>query len=252
MMFAHRTARWRMVLTGSFTPASIANLIGWWDASDISTLFQTTDTSTPVTTTGDPVGRWSDKSGVGNHVTQSTGSAKPAYTTGVQNGLAGLSHDGGDFLDSASTCPSFPITAVGVAKTSGTVGTSRGLVTLHHSTNFGSRVIFTTGNVVQALVATPSTTRGSVGTVVANTPCVFGYTVAATTITNVLNGTIISPVSHTASAVTNIIRLGASNVNASTSLMNGYLCEVAIYNAALTDAQIGQLAAYLNTKWSVY
>ena len=44
----------------------------WLDPSDFSTLFQDAAGTTPVTALGQPVGKILDKSGRGNHATQST------------------------------------------------------------------------------------------------------------------------------------------------------------------------------------
>jgi hypothetical protein len=49
----------------------------WYDPSDFSTLFQDAAGSTPVTAVGQPVGRILDKSGRGNHATQSTTTSRP-------------------------------------------------------------------------------------------------------------------------------------------------------------------------------
>lgn len=49
----------------------------WYDPSDFSTMFQDDAGTTPVTATGQSVGRILDKSGRGNHATQSTSGARP-------------------------------------------------------------------------------------------------------------------------------------------------------------------------------
>ena len=51
----------------------------WYDPSDLTTLFQDSAGTTPVTAPGQPVGRMLDKSGRGNHATQSTGASRPIY-----------------------------------------------------------------------------------------------------------------------------------------------------------------------------
>jgi hypothetical protein len=48
----------------------------WYDPSDLSTLFQDSAGTTPVTV-GDPVARINDKSGRGNHATQATAARRP-------------------------------------------------------------------------------------------------------------------------------------------------------------------------------
>ena len=68
-----------------FTPASLFadGMVGvWYGPSDLSTLFQDSAGTTPVTTAGQPVGLMLDKSGNGNHATQATAAARPTYQTG--------------------------------------------------------------------------------------------------------------------------------------------------------------------------
>jgi len=52
---------------------------GMWDMGDMSTLFQDTAGSTPITAVTQPIGRVNDKSGLGNHATQATAGARPLY-----------------------------------------------------------------------------------------------------------------------------------------------------------------------------
>lgn len=49
----------------------------WYDPSDLSTLFQDSAGTTPVTALGQPVGLMLDKSGRDNHATQATDTARP-------------------------------------------------------------------------------------------------------------------------------------------------------------------------------
>lgn len=64
----------------TFTPASlfVSGAEGmWYDPSDFSTMFQDWQGTTPVTGTGQPVGKILDKSGNGNHLYQGTAGARP-------------------------------------------------------------------------------------------------------------------------------------------------------------------------------
>jgi len=68
-----------------FTPASLfaGGIAGaWYGPSDLSTLFQDSAGTTPVTAAGQPVGLMLDKSGNGNHASQATAAARPTYQTG--------------------------------------------------------------------------------------------------------------------------------------------------------------------------
>jgi hypothetical protein len=49
----------------------------WYDPSDLSTLYQDAAGTTPVTAVEQPVGRMLDKSGRGNHATQTTSTSRP-------------------------------------------------------------------------------------------------------------------------------------------------------------------------------
>lgn len=55
----------------------------WYDPSDFSTLFQDAAGTTPVTALGQPVGRILDKSGRGNHATQTTAASRPTVQARV-------------------------------------------------------------------------------------------------------------------------------------------------------------------------
>lgn len=74
----------------------------WYDPSDFSTMFQDAAGSTPVTAVGQPVGRILDKSGRGNHATQSTSTKRPVLQQDA-NGKYYLLFDGiDDALQTAS------------------------------------------------------------------------------------------------------------------------------------------------------
>ena len=97
----------------------------WYDPSDLSTLFQDSAGTTPVTATGQPVGKMLDKSGNGNHAIQTTSSKRPLYQEA--GGLSYLLFDGVD--DTMVTTASVDFTGTdkislssGCIKTSSTAG----------------------------------------------------------------------------------------------------------------------------------
>lgn len=67
----------------------------WYDPSDMSTLFQDSAGTTPVTAVEQPVGRMLDKSGRGNHATQATTTKRPVLKIDA-GGCYYLSFDGVD------------------------------------------------------------------------------------------------------------------------------------------------------------
>lgn len=66
----------------------------WYDPSDLSTLFQDAAGTIPVTAAGQPVGMMMDKSGGGNHATQSTATSRPILQS--SDGKWYLAFDGVD------------------------------------------------------------------------------------------------------------------------------------------------------------
>ena len=236
----------------TFAPTLLADLWAWYDASDISSLYQDSGRTTPVVTDGDPVGAASDKSGNARHMLQAGASTlKPTYTTNVQNGLPSFSFDGGDYLDTVATVNSFPLTIVGVARTSATIGTTRGLVSSRNSTTFGTRQYIQSTNTLIAQIDTPTKTIVSAASVAADTTFLFASRFGTTLISQTLNATTEDD-THAAAATANIVSLGRLNVNSTASLANGHLLEVVIYNRALTADELTQVQTYLNTKWAVY
>lgn len=62
-------------------PTDIDGVAGWYDPSDITTLFQDAAMTIPVTADGQAVGAIADKSGAGQHLKQSIASTRPIYHT---------------------------------------------------------------------------------------------------------------------------------------------------------------------------
>lgn len=67
--------------------------VAWYDFGDPSLLFVDAGI-TPVSSDGDSIYQASDKSGNGNHLTQTTVGVRPTYKTGIQNGLSVGRFDG--------------------------------------------------------------------------------------------------------------------------------------------------------------
>ncbi len=82
-----------------YYPSMETGLYQWFDAGDITTLFQDSAKTTPVTTNGDPVGAFADKSGNGLDDTQATAESRPVYATNFQNSLPCINLNGSKFLN---------------------------------------------------------------------------------------------------------------------------------------------------------
>jgi len=78
----------------------------WYDPSNLSSLFQDSAGTTPVASSGDPVGLMLDKSGNDSHATQTVSDLRPTYQVDA-NGNGYLNFDGNDdLMDINPTVPS--------------------------------------------------------------------------------------------------------------------------------------------------
>jgi hypothetical protein len=68
----------------------------WYDPNDLSTLFQDSAGTIPVTAAGQPVGRMLDKSGRGNHVSFGDGASRPMLRQNATTGAYYLETDWAD------------------------------------------------------------------------------------------------------------------------------------------------------------
>lgn len=94
-MFDRRKAFKLLMNRNSFDPLSVFSggiAGGWYDPSDLTTMFQDTAGTVPITADGQAVARINDKSGNNKHLTQATGANCPLYKT--SSGLHWLLFDG--------------------------------------------------------------------------------------------------------------------------------------------------------------
>ncbi len=78
-------------------PPAQGDLLHWWDFSDLSTLFQDTGGSTPVTISGQSIARIDDKGTAGDNLTQDTAGTRPTYNDVIHSIGVG-DFDGGDAI----------------------------------------------------------------------------------------------------------------------------------------------------------
>jgi hypothetical protein len=100
---APMNARLLRPLATGFDPRRIAGLGAWFDASDLSTLSQTSDGTTPVMANDDPVAYWNCKA-TGTAITQSIDANRPLWKSASAIGSKpGLDFDGSnDYLFATS------------------------------------------------------------------------------------------------------------------------------------------------------
>ena len=242
-----------VVQSGEFSPASLfagGTDGAWFDPSDLSTLFQDSAGTTPVTASGQPVGKMLDKSGNGNHATQAIAAARPIYTEG--SGLAWLAFDGvDDAMEIQNAAFSF-------------TGDQSVWVAAKHDTGTGGYIYLMGGNDKGYLFVTKGSTRkmsflpinsaarATSTSVIGTSPIVFGgawdrssgyISLRENGVEYTASGT---PEDVTAPVVT---LLGAGNPNGAN--WDGNIYGVVIVNNLTTASETGEVEAYLATKSGV-
>jgi len=242
-----------VVQSGEFYPASLfaGGIAGaWYDPSDLSTLFQDSAGTTPVTASGQPVGLMLDKSGNGNHATQAIAAARPIYTEG--SGLAWLAFDGvDDAMEIQNAAFSF-------------TGDQSVWVAAKHDTGNGANIYLMGGNDKGYLFVTsgswrqmrfiPINSAGSAvsASVIGTSPIVFGgaWDRSSGDVSLRENG-VEYTVSKTPADVTVpvVTLLGGGNPNGAS--WDGNIYGAVIVNNLTTASKTGEVEAYLAGKAGV-
>ena len=242
----HNQGRGRPIGGGVVTPIpkTIAGLTVWLDGSDISTLYQDSAKTTPVTADGDVVGAMADLSGNGNDVVQATTANKPLYKASIQNSLSVVRFDGvNDYLAATAFTLNQPehVFLVGnvIAWTSNDYiwdGNTLDLMGLY--SQVPDRLALYAGAGGPFIVPTPGT-----------------YLL----ISAVFDGASSDIRLNGGAAVTG--NVGANNAGGLTVGANGghaagfgniEVGEMLVYNVELTGADLTTIKNYLNEKWNIY
>lgn len=237
----------------------------WFDFSDLSTLFTDAARTTAVAADGDSIGGVTDKSGSGNHASQSTSGKRPTYKTGILNGRsaalftsANLQYLSANNLASVFSGSDLPLSIFVVFKMS-TFSAGSQIFSLARSSN---------ANPLFALDADFSSTsyrfvrRSDSGTVVVasgGTPDTL-----ATLLTSSFTGTLTNLWKNTTQVITNVSQdvptitldrcsIGARDTNgAQSTYLNGYIMELGAYDSALSTTDIGKLQTYAASRWGSF
>jgi hypothetical protein len=240
-----------------FSPALLPGLALWLRAG--SGVFQDTARTTP-SGDGDPVGGWTDLSGLGNHASQSTSGARPVYRASV-GGLPGVEFDGSDDWLSLGTMAAI---ARNVAGLSGAIA-ARPLSLLtagtifHASINSAAaspRFRFTFSNTANASTIARRQDSDSNVSLVAGTGAA-GSDSSWATAANYAGGelrtwsqaaissTPLASSGNTDNTDSNLVALGrAGNVYG-----NLIIREVLVYSRALEDWELARVGRYLMNRW---
>lgn len=91
------------VAVAAWTPASLPNLLGWWQADDLAT----------ITASAGAVSQWANKKAGGAHLIQATSANQPQTGTRTLNGRNVIDFDGiNDYMDAAIGVNAQPLTVL--------------------------------------------------------------------------------------------------------------------------------------------
>jgi hypothetical protein len=230
-------------------PTSYSGLQLWLDASDSSTLFDSTSGGSVVNGDG-AVARWQDKSGNSRHATQSTSEARPIRKTSVQNSRDVLRFDGSnDALTTSTNYHVSDLTIFVVAKrTSGTgaffqTGNTSGLgYAAGDSITSGFDNCYARG-----------VTNGQVGSITSTSWRVISVTYTAGSRKVYIQGTLVDTASFTISTPNSSSGVASwiGAIDAAGYFLNGDIGEIVAYNIVLSDTNRGLLESYLMNKWAI-
>jgi hypothetical protein len=244
--------------SGITSPLQLSGLWGWWDMSDLTTMFTTSAGSTPVAADTDLVGRVVDKSGNTNNITVADAN-RPMYKTGVQNSRGAVLFGSGaaaKFLATTANVDNDDFSLVFVIKAPATItgGTAYGIATTFSAaTTNGTRMYLNTSGVLETQTA-PTTATFSGATPTISTPYVVGITVKNTSTRRTLFVNAVTPVTNdtAVTATDSVMRLGVQNINNTNNFWTGHFGEAMVYTPALSNANMVLAIAYLNGRWTAF
>ena len=242
MIRSRNRARGNSSGASAFSPLSFGPAL-WLDASDTTT----------ITHSSNAVSQWNDKSGNNRHATQGTGANQPVTNTTTVNGLNSIDFNGTthafglpSYFDNLSTkdytiyITFSPDTTTGTDTLLANEAAGNGLAMYYTSTNF--RGVSTSFGTISNEVALSTTIAPHIAMLRKN----------ATEFRIFRDGMFGSSKVPTAGFTATFgTWIGASNNGSFNSLMDGRMCEVLIYEATHTEAQVNSVQNYLGSKWGV-
>lgn len=232
-----------VVSSPEFDPRLIPSCVLWLDGQDLTTLFQNTAGTTPVTASSQVVQLWRDKSSTGNNATSSsssmTYSQNGIYFPGTQT--TGLSLSASQLPNGTADSTWFFVINATTSSTVVFMGAG--------SSGAGLRQFYLAGGNLQA---DKSGVGGISGTVAANTgsnvifSCLQSQT--TTTLTGWQNGAQFGTTSFSFNIGTTAATIGS---DLGSYIYTGYVGELLVYGATLSAVQRQQVEAYLAKKWSL-
>lgn len=218
-----------------------------YDFSDITTLWQDSARTIPVTANNDPIGACDDKSGLGRHIIQATAGSRPTYKTNIQNGLSVGSFDGSadNLALTGGTSFGQPLWIFAVAKSDDSGGTANHPL-IGDSNNRG---ILLFDNGASNSIRIPFGANLTSATLLDTNWHLHSIKARGTSSLIRLDGLPDTSGNAGTNNFTTEIHVGS---NAGVTLFwDGYIGEILFYRADLSDATRDAIEAYLIDKWGI-
>ena len=220
-------------------PSSVPGLQLWLDASDSSTLYDAVDGGSLVSTDS-PVLKWTDKSTNSYTATQPDSSYAPIRKTSVINNKDALLFDGtNDYIDINSISLSQKITAFVVWKPTNSPAHA------FDSISSSDRVVFLNA---QGPYAYAGVDLRDTGDQLVNKWTVCSIVFDKTSSKSYVNSVLITGGN---SGLNNMSSLRVGSRYSLAEYLNGYIGEILLYDAAITDSERIAIEAGLKLKWGI-
>lgn len=236
------------------TPLSIPTLTGWYDFSDIATLFQDTARATPVTADAQLIGSVADKSGGGRHLARGgAAGTEPVYKAAIRNGRSISRWDSTKWMLSGTTF------AADTEQTIIVVANNTGGTTLmspwSRSNNTNNRFTGNWNNSVNSLGAFFGTGAGSYSELWASATT--GWVVVTTIVNNTGpisqvygDRTLRSSATGTPSVILGTqTAIGSRQIGSLSNGFNSDIGEVLVFSTALGTADRVAAETFLKARW---
>lgn len=248
-----RAATW----PSPFSPTLISGLQLWLDAADAETLYDSTTGGSVVAADG-AVARWQDKSGNNRHATQSTSGSRPIRKTAIQAGKDTLRFSGAQSLSVDSVASFFGgsdsavFTLIAVASQTDNTGNTvfsacESSSTSSTQTSLWLRdsaiTLLNTSGAGRIISGTTPTSGTSLVSVISKSESLELFTnrSAADTNTDAFGR----------SVTRTIASVGVLPRGSGQDFLDGDVCELIIYNTALSSTDRGRVESYLAAKWGI-